>query len=77
MNLRLGVIMCSSLPLLYWFMESISELFSAAAAATSHQPLIGVLEDSILNTVEDDVSTAANVAAQKHFQQSHHHMFQL
>lgn len=69
--------MCSSLPLLCWFMESVSQLFSSAAAASS-QPLIGVSGDeNMLNTLEDDdVSTAANVAAQKHFKQSRH-MFQL
>lgn len=70
---RMGVLLCSSLPLLCWFVESIAELF--AASATS-QSLLDVSEDNMLKALEDDVSTAANVAAQKHFRQNQH-MFQV
>ena len=69
MNIRPGELMCSGLPLLCWFMDSIAQLFAAAAAATSRS-LIGVSGENMLNTQENDASTVANVEAQKHFRQS-------
>ncbi|XLR16463.1 hypothetical protein S83_044401 [Arachis hypogaea] len=62
MNMRLGELLCSSVPILGWLMESLAELFGATSG-----------KKNLLNTLEDDegdVPTAANVAAQKHFRQS-------
>ncbi|KAE9596128.1 hypothetical protein Lalb_Chr17g0346011 [Lupinus albus] len=62
----LRVIMCSSLPLLSYFMGSITQLFVSKAASQSHFSID--CEENML----DSVSNAANVAAQKHFRQIQH-----
>ncbi|QHO59145.1 Nicastrin [Arachis hypogaea] len=61
MNMRLGELLCSSVPILGWLMDSIAELF---AATSGKKNLLNTLEAD-----EGDVPTAANVAAQKHFRQ--------
>ena len=59
--------MFSSLPLLSCLMESMAQLFAAAAASQPH--FTRVSEENRLKRNRDDVSIAANVAAQKHFRQ--------
>ncbi|MED6143289.1 hypothetical protein PIB30_004792 [Stylosanthes scabra] len=56
-----GELLCSSVPILGWLMDSIAVLF----AVTSEKKLLNTQEDD-----ERDDPTAANVAAQKHFRQS-------
>ncbi|OIW04441.1 hypothetical protein TanjilG_32633 [Lupinus angustifolius] len=67
---RLGVLMCSSLPLLSYFMESITQLFGSKAASKSHFSID--CEENMMDMRKGGVSNAANVAAQKHFRQIQH-----
>ncbi|KAI4299630.1 hypothetical protein L6164_033067 [Bauhinia variegata] len=64
MNLRLGLLLCSSIPILKYLMDSIAQHFAAAAAVSR--------ENMLDSKEEDDVSTAANIAAQKNFRQIQH-----
>lgn len=66
--IRVGLLVCSALPLLSCFME----LFVAVTASQPHFNTV-VSEESELNKKkDDDASVTANVAAQKHFRQIQH-----
>ncbi|KAG4964036.1 hypothetical protein JHK82_040704 [Glycine max] len=61
--IRMGLLVCSSLPLLSCFME----LFVAATASQPHFNTASSEENKMHK--KKDVSITANVAAQKHFRQ--------
>lgn len=67
--------MCSSLPLLSFFVESITQFFAADDAASQPHLTTNTSEETtMLNMKKEDVSisTANYVAAQKHFRQIQH-----
>ncbi|KAH1061877.1 hypothetical protein AAZX31_02G228200 [Glycine max] len=66
--IRIGVLVCSSLPLLSCFME----LFVAVTASQTHFNTATSSEENELPKKKEDVSITANVASQKHFRQIQH-----
>ncbi|BAT81281.1 hypothetical protein LR48_Vigan07g077400 [Vigna angularis] len=65
--IRVGLLVCSALPLLSCFME----LFVAATASQPHFNTVSE-ETEFNKKKDDDASVTANVAAQKHFRQIQH-----
>ncbi|KAI4307670.1 hypothetical protein L6164_030834 [Bauhinia variegata] len=61
MNIRLGLLLCSSISILKYLIDSIAQHFAAAES-----------RENMLNSNQDNVPTAANTAAQKHFRQIQH-----
>ncbi|AES99204.1 hypothetical protein MtrunA17_Chr5g0434351 [Medicago truncatula] len=66
--IKLGVLVCSSLPLyLSCFVESIAQHFD-----TSQSHFTSTSKVNMMNKEKEDASTIANVAAQNHFRQIQH-----
>ncbi|KAF5737901.1 hypothetical protein HS088_TW13G00792 [Tripterygium wilfordii] len=69
MNLRKAITIWSSLPLLGCALETLLHFLTSKAASSA----TGTTEDTLLTDEHlDDVKTAGNTAAQKHFRQIQH-----